>query len=102
MLSVPGELLKKHSAVSERVAGAMAEGARRRSGATYGLSTTGWAGPEGGTEFDPVGTVYLGLAAPDGTEVVRVRHGGDRLRIRMLATQAALDLLRRHLIKRGQ
>ena len=99
VLSVPGELLKKHSAVSERVAGAMAEGARRRSGATYGLSTTGWAGPEGGTEFDPVGTVYLGLAAPDGTEVVRVRHGGDRLRIRMLATQAALDLLRRHLIK---
>ncbi len=99
MLGVSGDLLAKYTAVSERAAAAMAQGARQRSGATYALSITGWAGPEGGTEFDPVGTVYLGLAAPAGTQVIRVRYGADRYRIRALATQAALDLLRRTLRK---
>jgi nicotinamide-nucleotide amidase len=97
ILEVPKELIEKHSSVSEPVAAAMAEGARRCSGATYGLSTTGYAGPAGGTEFDPVGTVYLGLAGPAGTRVVRVRYGGDRYRTRTLATQAVLDLLRKTL-----
>lgn len=99
VLGVPQELLTEYSAVSEKVAAAMADGARKRSGATYALSTTGYAGPEGGTNFDPVGTVYLGLAGPDGTHVTRVRYGADRYRVRSLATQAALDLLRRKLIK---
>src|SRR5205807_2336110 len=93
ILGVPKELLAKYSAVSEPVAGAMAEGARKRSGATYGLSTTGYAGPSGGTESDPVGTVYLGIARSAGTQVVRIRYGGDRYRTRTLATQATLDLL---------
>lgn len=97
VLGISSELLAKHSAVSERVAGAMAENARALAGTTYGLSTTGYAGPDGGTEFDPVGTVYLGLAGPNGTNVIRVRYGADRYRTRMLATQAALDLLRRKL-----
>jgi nicotinamide-nucleotide amidase len=97
ILGVPKDLIEKHSPVSEQVAASMAEGARRRSGATYGLSTTGYAGPAGGTEFDPVGTVYLGLASPAGTRVVRVRYGGDRYRTRTLATQAILDLLRKTL-----
>jgi nicotinamide-nucleotide amidase len=99
ILGVPGELIQKYSAVSERVAAAMAEGARNRAAATYGLSTTGYAGPEGGTEFDPVGTVYMGLAGPKGTQVTRVRYGLDRYRIRTLATHATLDLLRRALIR---
>ncbi|MDQ2712238.1 MAG: competence/damage-inducible protein A [Acidobacteriota bacterium] len=99
VLSVPSELLARHSAVSEKVSAAMAEGARKRSGATYALSTTGYAGPEGGTDFDPVGTVYIGLAGPDGTNVLRVRYGADRYRVRALSTQAALDLLRRKLLK---
>jgi nicotinamide-nucleotide amidase len=98
ILGVPKELLDKHSAVSEPVAAAMAEGARRRSGATHALSTTGYAGPSGGTTFDPVGTVYIGIAGPDSTRVVRVRHGGERSRIRTLATQTALDLLRKTLM----
>jgi nicotinamide-nucleotide amidase len=98
ILGVGRELIQKHSAVSEPVAAAMAEGARKRSGATYALSTTGYAGPSGGTDFDPVGTVYLGVSGPEGTRVVRVRHGGDRGRIRTLATQSALDLLRRMLL----
>lgn len=99
ILGVPKELIEQHSAVSEPVAAAMAEGARKRSGATYGISTTGYAGPDGGTDFNPVGTVYLGLSGPRGTQVIRVRYGADRYRIRALATQGALDLLRRTLLK---
>jgi nicotinamide-nucleotide amidase len=98
MLGIPRELIHKHSAVSEPVAAAMAEGAKRKSGATHALSITGYAGPSGGTEFDPVGTVYFGITGPGGTRVVRTRFGsGDRLRTRLLATQSALDLLRKTL-----
>lgn len=99
ILGIPKELIEKHTPVSEAVAAAMADGARRISGATYSLSTTGYAGPDGGTDFDPVGTVYLGIAAPNGTRVVRVRYGADRWRVRALATQATLDLLRRTLLR---
>ncbi|HEY3937733.1 MAG TPA: competence/damage-inducible protein A [Bryobacteraceae bacterium] len=101
ILGVSKELLAQHSAVSEPVAAAMADGARLRSGATYALSATGYAGPSGGTEFDPVGTVYLGVAGPAGTRVVRARYGGDRYRTRTLAAQAALDLLRKALLKQS-
>jgi len=99
ILGVPKSLIEKYGAVGEHTAAAMAEGARRRSGSTYALSTTGYAGPTGGTDYDPVGTVYLGIAAPAGTRVVRVRYGGERYRTRMLATQAALDLLRKTLLR---
>lgn len=99
VLGIKPELLAKHTPVSEPVAAAMAEAAIARTGATYALSTTGYAGPDGGTPYDPVGTVYLGIAGPSGTRVVRVRHGGDRSRVRTLATQSALDLLRRTLLK---
>ncbi len=97
-LGVPADLIHKHSAVSEQVAAAMAEGARRVSGSTYALSTTGYAGPSGGTDADPAGTVYIGVTGPAGTRVVRVRYGGDRYRTRMLGTQAALDVLRKVLL----
>ena len=99
ILGIPKELIEKNTAVSEPVAAAMAEGARKRSGATYGISTTGYAGPDGGTDFNPVGTVYLGLSGPKGTQVIRIRYGADRYRVRALATQAALDLLRKMLLK---
>ena len=81
MLSIPRELIEKHSAVSEPVALAMAEGARQRAKTTYALSVTGYAGPDGGTDFDPVGTVYLGIAGPKGSRVVRTRFGADRHRV---------------------
>lgn len=97
ILGVPRELIDKHSAVSEPVACAMADGARRRGSSTYALSVTGYAGPDGGTDFNPVGTVYLGIAGPAGTRVVRTRFGADRYRVRTLATQSALDLLRKTL-----
>ncbi len=98
ILNVPSALITQHTAVSEPVAAAMAEGARKLSGSTYALSVTGYAGPTGGTDFDPVGTVYIGLASSRGTEVRRIRYGGERYRTRMLATQGALDVLRKKLM----
>ena len=99
ILGVPKEVLAEHSAVSEPVAAAMAKGALQRSGANYAISLTGYAGPDGGTDFNPVGTVYIGIAGPRGVEVKRIRHGGDRQRIRTLAAQSALDQLRKSLLK---
>ena len=98
ILGVPADLIRKHSAVSEQVAAAMAEGARKASGSSYALSTTGYAGPTGGTDADPAGTVYIGVSGPSGSRVVRVRFGGDRYRTRMMATQTALDVLRKILL----
>ncbi|HSU30318.1 MAG TPA: competence/damage-inducible protein A [Bryobacteraceae bacterium] len=98
VLGVPAELLAQYSAVSRQVAVAMAEGARKQSGATYALSTTGYAGPEGGTEQDPVGTVYVGIVGPHGTTIERIKHGGDRERVRTYSTQSALNILRKTLI----
>ncbi len=101
LLGVPAEMLAKHSAVGEPVAAAMAEGARKKLGATFGLSTTGYAGPSGGTEQDPIGTVYVGISGPQGTSVEKIKHSGDRERIRTYATQGALNIFRKHLLNQG-
>jgi nicotinamide-nucleotide amidase len=98
VLGVPEDLLRQHGAVSEPMAVSMAEAARRIGGATYGLSATGYAGPSGGSEADPVGTIYLGIAGPAGTRCTRMRYGADRYRNRTLATQFSLDLLRKTLL----
>jgi nicotinamide-nucleotide amidase len=87
VLSGPG-------AVSAECAQAMAEGARRAFGTTYAVSTTGWAGPTRADE-QPVGTVYYGLAAPDGVLTAVRHHLGQREQVRRHAAQTALDLLRR-------
>ena len=71
VLGVPEAVLTEHGAVSRPVAAAMAEGARRATGATYALSVTGVAGPEGGTPEKPVGLVFLACAGPSGTKVLR-------------------------------
>ena len=99
VLGVSSDVLAKYSSVSEPVAAAMADCARKLTHSTYALSTTGYAGPDGGTDFDPVGTVYIGLAGPQGTRVTRVRYTPDRWRVRTLAAQSALDLLRRELLQ---
>ena len=97
-LGVPGELIAQHGAVSEEVARAMAEGALRLSGADYALSVTGIAGPTGGTEEKPVGTVWIGLAAKNGdTWALKRFYPGARDRFKLLTSQAALELLRRRL-----
>jgi nicotinamide-nucleotide amidase len=97
LLGIHPDLIQAHGAVSEECARAMAESARILSGADLALSVTGVAGPEGGTETTPVGTVFIGLASPDGAPVRRLHLPGDRLRVRAVAAQSALDLLRRHL-----
>jgi nicotinamide-nucleotide amidase len=97
LLGVDAKLLEKYTAVSEPVAEAMAVGARRATGSTYALSITGVAGPGGGTEAAPVGTVFIGLAGPTDCHVHRSRFIGDRERVRALAAQTALNLLRKKL-----
>jgi len=94
LLGVDPSLLAAHGAVSEPVARAMAEGARRVGDATWGLGITGIAGPTGGTAEKPVGTVHLALAGPAGTEAVARLCRGDRARIRRQAAFEALNLLR--------
>jgi nicotinamide-nucleotide amidase len=95
-LDVPAELIAVHGAVSEPVAVAMAEGARRVMKAGIGVGVTGIAGPTGGSEAKPVGTVCLAVAGPGERRVVRtVRLPGDREMVRQMAVQAALDLVRR-------
>jgi nicotinamide-nucleotide amidase len=97
VLGVPGALLEASGAVSEPVARAMAEGARRAGGATWGVGITGIAGPDGGTPGKPVGTVHLALAGPGGTQALARLYRGDRERVRRAAAFEALDLLRRAL-----
>ena len=96
-LGVKQETLAQFGAVSEACAREMAEGIRAATGASYALATTGFAGPDGGTEENPVGTVYLALASDVGTEVKRIRLFGERARIREIACLHAFDLLRRTL-----
>jgi len=84
-------------AVSEAVAREMAEGARAKHGADFALATTGIAGPNGGTEDKPVGTVFIALAGPNGTEVINPCNPCDRETFKYVSTQQALDLLRRNL-----
>lgn len=99
ILNVDPKLIEKHGAVSELVARAMADGARRRAGSTYALATTGIAGPSGGSPEKPVGTVYIGLASAESeTAVKKFFFPTDRETFKQLATAAALDLLRRKLV----
>lgn len=99
VLGVPLEMLAEHGAVSEPVARAMAEGVRRVFHSDYGAGITGVAGPGGGSEAKPVGTVHIAVAGPDGRlEHRKVRFPGDRERVRAQSAQLALDLLRRMLL----
>jgi nicotinamide-nucleotide amidase len=99
MLGVDPRLLAAHGAVSENVALAMAEGARQHAQTTLALATTGIAGPGGGTEEKPVGTVFVALAAEGAaTQVRQFHYPDDRPTFKELTTQAALEMLRRSLL----
>jgi nicotinamide-nucleotide amidase len=101
VLNIDSKLIEKHGAVSEPVARAMSEGARTRAGATFGLATTGVAGPTGGSEEKPVGTVYIALASGASDTLVRkFFYPTDRETFKQLTAQAALDLLRRRLLEK--
>jgi nicotinamide-nucleotide amidase len=99
LLGVAEQDLAAQGAVSKAVAGQMAEGARDRFAADWGLSITGIAGPDGGSNEKPVGLVFIGLASSAGTEVVQNLFRGDRQAVKDRACLKALDLLRKTLKK---
>ena len=96
-LNVSPAIIENHGAVSAECAEAMAAGMRDRTGTDHAISVTGIAGPDGGSEEKPVGTVFIGYAGPRGVRSVKIVLPGDRYLIRWRSSQAALDYLRRQL-----
>ncbi len=99
LLGVPAQLITEHGAVSRQVAAAMAMGCRAKSGADFALSTTGIAGPGGGTPDKPVGLVYVGFADAHGCRVeeLRLDPALSRDEIRQRAAEVALSMLKKAL-----
>ena len=93
LLGVNRETVEIDGVVSARCAREMAAGARERSGADWGVSATGLAGPDGGTESTPVGTVFIGVADKSGAKAIECHFAGDRMSVRQQAAQTALNLL---------
>ncbi len=98
---VPPELIQAKGAVSGEVAIALAEGIRRHVGSTLGVGITGIAGPSGGSDEKPVGTVHIALSHAGGVKERGVRFPGDRETIRWHASQLALDMVRIHFLYNG-
>jgi nicotinamide-nucleotide amidase len=98
---VPQELIQSKGAVSSEVAITLADGIRRSVGSTLGLGITGVAGPSGGSEEKPVGTVHIALSHAGGVKERGVRFPGDREAIRWHASQLALDMVRIHFLYNG-
>ncbi len=92
-LGVYESLISEFGVVSEEVAAALAEGARLKSGSDFALSSTGWAGPDGGDEKHGVGTIFVALSSEKGTIVKKLKFGKNRTRNREMATDAAFMLL---------
>ena len=101
-VDVPAEIIESRGAVSSEVAVALADGIRRRTGATLGVGITGVAGPTGGTPEKPVGTVHVAIADASGSKERGVLYPGERDRIRWQASQTALDLVRRYFLYASQ
>lgn len=99
---VPAELIQAKGAVSSEVAIALADGIRRRVGSTFGVGITGIAGPGGGSEEKPVGTVHVALSHAGGVKERGTRFPGDREAIRWQASQVALDMVRIHFLYNGK
>lgn len=98
ILKVPANIINKNGAVSAPVAEKMALGVREISNTTLGLAVTGIAGPTGGSEEKPVGTVFIALAAPEGVVSKKYNLAGDREQIKILSAQIALDWVRRYFL----
>jgi nicotinamide-nucleotide amidase len=99
-LGVAPETIERHGAVSAETAEAMARGMRERAATDYAISITGIAGPTGGTPEKPVGTVFIGYADESQTKSFKIVLPGDRYLIRWRSSQAALDYLRRQILKK--
>ena len=100
-VNVPTELIQSKGAVSTEVATALADGIRRHVGSTLGVGITGIAGPGGGSEEKPVGTVHIALAHAGGVKEIGRIYPGDREAVRWQAAQIALDLVRVHFLYNG-
>jgi len=98
-VGVPEEIVAEHGAVSREVAEALAEGIRKQSGTDIGVSTTGIAGPSGGTDEKPVGLLWIGFSDKQTTFAMKFNFGNNRRRFKERASQAALELVRRKLLK---
>ncbi len=94
MAGVDPELIREHGEVSEEVAVALANGIRVRTGSTYGIGVTGIAGPGGGSEEKPVGTVHIAVSGPRGVEHRKLQWPAPRHIVKWFSSQSALDLLR--------
>ena len=102
LLGVSPETIKQYGAVHEETAKEMAQGVRRIAGATYGLSTSGIAGPGGATDDKPAGTICIGLATPKYVKGYRFNFtGNDRLTNKKIFAMKALDLLRTELLEQN-
>lgn len=101
-LGIAPQLLDSHGAVSRETAEAMAVGMRARSGADIALAVTGIAGPGGGTEEKPIGTVYIAIATAEENWVTKFHFEGDREQIREITAQSGLDLVRKYLLQRRE
>ncbi|HZK54877.1 MAG TPA: competence/damage-inducible protein A [Desulfosporosinus sp.] len=98
LLGVSEEALTKYGVVSEEVAKEMAQGIRTKAGSDLALSTTGIAGPDGGSHEKPIGLVYIGLATPEGVSAEKIQLYGERESVRQLTVQAALNKVRLHML----
>ncbi len=98
LLGISSELLERHGAVSAETAEAMASGIRERAGVDYGVAITGIAGPDGGTEEKPVGTVYIAVSTKEKTVSRLFRMAKDRESNRFRSVYAALEMLRRTIL----
>lgn len=101
ILGISECLIAQHGAVSAECAEAMAVAATEKFGTDYALSVTGFAGPGGGTDENPVGTVFIGYATPTGVWSKKVFMHGDRAQVKLRAVNTALDWMRRHIAKYG-
>jgi nicotinamide-nucleotide amidase len=99
-LSIPSKYIERYGAVSRHVARRMAQGVRHAFGTTFGLSTTGVAGPTGGTKETPVGLVFVAISDGKRTRVRKEKFRGTRLQIKQQAAQRGLELLWEHLTGR--
>ena len=93
------EIIEKHGAVSSECVAQMAEGVRRLTGSDFSVSTSGIAGPGGGSVEKPVGLVWIGVSSKEGTETMKLVFKGDRKRNIERFASSALDLLRRKISK---
>lgn len=99
VLGVPAETIEEHGVVSQQVVEAMATGVHNLMEADFGVATTGIAGPSGGTEENPVGTVWIGVASKQGAVSKRFNFGKDRENVINRATIAAYEMLRQELVR---